>query len=484
MADRSTRRSRTGGQATQLRGLLYGPLTFEWASVGPLLFGPSILATKLPAALLFAATVLVTGLAARRAGATVREATLAAAAMTVVLGISEAPYWARADSVLILAGAISACIVAAPPRRASFPPPFPWGRAVVLGLLAGAASAMKLHGAAYVAPACLLTAAETVRWRQSLGVAIAIGIAALIAFALPFLPGGVSVTGFLFYVGLAAHHGLSVLLLLGNLTLLTGISLPILVLACFPPAEALLRRPKVQSERRPGLWRLLAGTAFGCALGVAVIASKPGAGYPHLLPFVPYAALILSQVLMARGLCRPLLWTPTLRTLAVGVLFLLAFGIPVLVRAAVFGFRGAMFTEIRAGSRQVQEVIAAHPGETVAVGYGGNSFLDLRLSYLRVLPVFAGHPLLYDATAMDDLWQGGTSRAIALPALDRCDVRVWLIPGNEPFTIRDFYGGYTFPEAFRQLFRASYSLRPAPAGEDGPFQVWICKRHDAAPRAG
>jgi hypothetical protein len=155
---------------------------------------------------------------------------------------------------------------------------------------------MKLHGAAYVAPACLMTVAETGRWRRSLGVALAIGVAALIAFALPFLPGGVSVADFLFHIGLAARHGLSVLLLLGNLTLLTGISLPILILAGFPPDGACPRRPTVQPERRPALWRLLAGTAFGCALTVAVIASKPGAGYPHLLPFVPYAALILSRV--------------------------------------------------------------------------------------------------------------------------------------------------------------------------------------------
>ena len=115
-----------GIPAPELRGLLYGPLTFEWASVAPLLFGPSILATKLPAFLLFLATVLVTGVAGRRAGASVREAALAAAAMTVVLGISEAPYWARSDSALILIGALSACIVAAPSRPASSCPPSPW----------------------------------------------------------------------------------------------------------------------------------------------------------------------------------------------------------------------------------------------------------------------------------------------------------------------------------------------------------------------
>ena len=43
-----------------------------------------------------------------------------------------------------------------------------------------------------------------------------IAAAALIAFALSFLPAGVSGSGFLFYIGLAAHHGFSVLLFLGT----------------------------------------------------------------------------------------------------------------------------------------------------------------------------------------------------------------------------------------------------------------------------
>ena len=390
--------------------------------------------------------------------------------MTVVLGISEASYWARADSLLILAGAVSGCIVAAPSRPASIP----LGRAVLLGLMAGAASAMKLHGAAYVAPACLMVVAETAQgvppgWPRAFEAALVIGVAALMGFALPFLPAGVSVAGFTFYLGLAAHHGFSGLLLLGNLTLLTGIFLPILHFGLIPTEPFPGRRRDRRNVERP----------FGaCSLAqhlaaVAVVASKPGAGYPHLLPFVPYAALLFCRMLTARELCYPQRRTPTLRTLALGGLFLLAFGVPVLVRAGMFGFRGAIFAQIRAGYRQVERVIAAHPGETVAVGYGSDSFLDLRLSYLRILPVLGGHPLFYDATAMDDLWQGGTSRAIALPVLDRCAIRVWLIPGNEPFTIRDFYGGYTFPEAFRQLFSARYRLQPVAAGQEGPFRVWI-----------
>ena len=50
--------------------------------------------------------------------------------MTAVLGISEAPYWVRGDTVLMLIAAISAWLAVRPSRQG-------YGRAIVLGLLAG-----------------------------------------------------------------------------------------------------------------------------------------------------------------------------------------------------------------------------------------------------------------------------------------------------------------------------------------------------------
>ena len=40
--------------------------------------------------------------------------------------------------------------------------------------------------------------------------------------------------------------------------------------------------------------------------------------------------------------------------------------------------------------------------------------------------------------------------------IDTCGVRAWLLPAGEPFTIRNYYGGYTFSAEFRALFAARY----------------------------
>lgn len=433
------------GPGTELRGLLYGPLTFFLAGVTPMLFWPSVFVTKLPPTCLFLGSIVATWFACRKAGASRLDATLASSAMTVVLGISDAPYWVRGDSVLILIGSLSAWLAARPASH-------PLGRAILLGLLAGAASALKLHGAAYVAPACLMAMLDATGWRQSLEIVALIGAMALVAFVLPLLPAGVSLDGYAFYLSLAARHGFSPRLFIGNLMLVLGVCLPLFVLSRTTP-------------RLPRRCRLLSIAGLGCALLVAFVAGKPGAGYPHLLPFLPYAALVLLHVLASRETDK------AVRLLTVGAIFCVAFCMPVIVRAATFASRSHEFAVIAEGEQQIRHVVQQHPGQAVAVGYGGESFLELRLAYLRVIPVFGGAPLFYDATAMDDLWQGGMDPAIALVQLDHCAVPIWLIPGDEPFTIRNFYGGFTFSEEFRRHFLERYRMEPS----TGPFSVWVCR---------
>ena len=300
-------------------------------------------------------------------------------------------------------------------------------------------------------------------------VAVLIGGAALVAVAWPFLLPGISLANYAFYLGLATHHGFSSLVFLGNVTLMLGVCLPILVLIL----DA--RRSGALPSLAPR-WMVLALSALACAVLVAVIAGKPGAGYPHMLPFLPYAAVLTAQILeqRARQVESVTGRRISFRFLAVGVVFCLAFSPPVLVRAASFATRRAVFATIAEGGRQIRQVMAAHPGKTVAVGYGGDSFLDLRLSYLRIIPVFAGQPLLYDATAMDDLWQGGLSQDIELREIESCGVQLWLVPGDQPFSIDNYYGGHTFSEAFRQRFAARYQQEPS----DGPFRVWVCRNPD------
>lgn len=477
----------------ELRGLLYGPLTFIAAGAAPSLLGGTILVAKLPALLAFAGTLLLMWFACRRLRATRGVALLATAATAIVLSISEAPYWIRADTALMLIAAFCAWLLARRADRVML-------RSLLLGVLAGVASGFKLHGALYVAPACLLAVVDATvlihagptlvaplrterwritprlhqRWARGVASAVLIVVAASIVLAAPFLLPGVNPRGYLSYLELAAHHGLSRQLLLGNITLVAGVALPLVALAW---------QLRTAGRRLSLRWSVLAATVLLCALAVAVIASKPGAGYPHLLPFVPYAGLLLCTLLS--GLAgmdrRPGTTTGSgvpgsIGSVGVAVLFCLAFCTPLVVRAALFARRQAEFATIAAGHAQVLELLRQQPDRTVAVGYGGDGFVDLRLSYLRALPVMATGRMPYDATAMDDLWQGGLDRRLALRGIESCAVQTWLLPPGPAFSIGNFYGGQTFSDEFRALFAARYREEPSA----GPFHIWVCRDTPAA----
>src|SRR4029453_2647865 len=74
---------------------------------------------------------------------------------------------------------------------------------------------------------------------------------------------------------------------------------------------------------------------------------------------------------------------------------------------------------------EVGRFLAAHAGESVAVGYGG----AYRPSFVRPLPVFAGSPYLLDAAALMELDLALRPVPAATIGLVRpCSVRFWLIP--------------------------------------------------------
>lgn len=455
----------------ELRGLLYGPLTFIALGIAPFLFGPSILVSKLPAVGSFICIIVLTWFACRRMGADRRTALLAVAVMTTVLGISDAAYWVRSDTLLILIGALCAWLSVKPANNL-------WSRGILLGVLAGSASAFKLHGLIYVAPACLISVLDVAGLFQALSpsgqplrlqsavkakspilLTILIVVTAVLAVGWPFLLRGISIDAYAVYLKLAAHHGISILICAGNFVALLSICLPIAVLG---------KRMGFVERRVNARWLLLSSATLVCALVVAVIAGKPGAGFPHLLPFLPYAAVILCYVLM----CQAPAALVSIRSIIVVALFAIAFCIPVFLRAGIFLVRLDSFKTMSDGVRQVQQTLHDNPHQIVAVGYSDESFLNLRLSYLRILPVFAGSPLFYDATAIDDLWQGGVDRSVALQLIDRCTVDIWLLPPGLPFTIQDYYGGFTFSAEFRSLFEKRYQAQ----AKDGVFTRWVCRR--------
>jgi hypothetical protein len=225
--------------------------------------------------------------------------------------------------------------------------------------------------------------------------------------------------------------------------------------------------------RRPDAWplprqaALVGGLVLGL-LGVAVAAAKPGAGPYHVLPFVPAVALILASHWEAIVEARR---APAADLRSASVAF-------VLTLIVVAGGRQAYFlgeaSRIDAGSAvEIAGLIAAHPGQRLALGYANE---DESRTFARVLPVFAGAPYLLDMPAIQEHQMSGVELPRAtIDAIEQCRITTWLIPrAGEPFTMRNGYPrtGYRFlfPEAFQDAFRRRYrKVESTPR-----YDVWTC----------
>jgi hypothetical protein len=110
-----------------------------------------------------------------------------------------------------------------------------------------------------------------------------------------------------------------------------------------------------------------------------------------------------------------------------------------------------------------------NPGLRVAIGPGADR--GYALTFLRVLPVFAGNPLPIDPGAWMDLQYSGVDPMAVRRALLPCRVDVWLIPTMEPFTMRSLYTNQPLFSPYAVFtFHAAYA--PDPPGQY--FQAWRC----------
>src|SRR5262249_11662991 len=122
-------------------------------------------------------------------------------------------------------------------------------------------------------------------WRDRIGLATLSTIAAAAAAALPYLAGFGSVEGYGSVLLMAAKQGLSGFLLKCNLLLALMLVAPI--------AFALYSRRSTLNSFDSCF---LAGLFVSLVL-TTILASKPGAGVHHFLPFIPIALFGLLAVL-------------------------------------------------------------------------------------------------------------------------------------------------------------------------------------------
>ncbi len=238
----------------------YGPLTFIFNSLPMRLLGPSTFSAKILGMCCLLAGILISLHTARAAFAFV---------LLLYCIFDFSVFWNRPDSFLILISWLALELHSAKENR--FTPIF-WG------VLFGLASNFKIHGFVYLLPVWALNNSQ-----KKMAYFLSLMSAALLTFIAPFGFSNISIFNYLNWLRVGAAHGIQSRLLIETLLWTFAMIFPVGVLL-FPKRKELFARNRM-------FW-----LALTFALGLVIfISGKPGAGFHHLAPFTPLAAVLFAQ---------------------------------------------------------------------------------------------------------------------------------------------------------------------------------------------
>lgn len=398
-------------------GLLYGPLLAVLNSLSLSLPLDAFLGSKLLALLSsgVAVALCLTGLQDRRAWLYLG-----------FLGAFDLAFFNRAEPHLLLLTALALRVARLNNEHQ---------RAWLLGLLAGLAMSLKVHGVLYVAAVYLWVQPDWMQ-RPALLPRVAAGLllGALPWFAVP----GISLPSYLHFLQLASQHGIRPRIALDNAVFLIALWLPLLTLRQGATSAAL---PVALS------WRTLISLA-AMELPIALLlGAKQGAGCWHLMPFVLLHAQVLDALLRHRSLdTTPAATRPTALTLALLPLASLAI-------STAFGLAPGLWQHLKQrddtqqARTELRQLSASHAGLLLATGRDRG----YELSYLRIDLEQQGVRQI-DVPAFIDLQWAGVSDAPLAAALRDCRIAHLAVPRGEPAfaNVSNYSGRPLFSDAVRQ----------------------------------
>ncbi|WP_044562249.1 glycosyltransferase family 39 protein [Azospirillum sp. B4] len=310
------------------------------------------------------------------------------------------------------------------------------GQAMALGLCAGLATALKPSGGLYLGPALL--AALPARAPVAAGRYILLtSIACLAGALLPFAGTDTSPTGYLAYLAALKPKGMHGKELMENSLMALLMSAPALLI---PPAER-----RARGAMTAGLCLCL---PVACVLG-----ALDGAGVWHLLPFIPYTALLVGIAATAQAG-----WSPRTLGQAMVVLLIMADGARHAAREA--SESAAWAPQAERLHQAVVDFLSHHPDAAVAIAPRAGQ-LNREVAWL----VGQGKPLILTRGSWIDLGKPEAIQLFIDRYLSRCDGLSWLGMGNPPF-----FPGRETPPAVSAAFMALYHRQSWGEG----LEVWSC----------
>lgn len=432
-------------------GLLYGPLLPELNSLGYLASAGALGSKLIGWSAAWLAAILI-GLTTPRSERNWAWAASLAAAACVLASFGSILTADRADSLLLLFAAVALWSAERLPPLAGL---------LIAALLAGLAANLKLHGPAYVMPALgwwAVRHAHLISRRFGFPAVLAAVGCMAIGLVIPFVPVNISAANYFGYVKLAANHGLNPELFAWNCVFLVSFWVP-----------ALLALRTARKEGAPWPPRRLVVFAAFLLIGemaVNVVASKPGAGAHHLLPFVGFHSFLFQRLLVevtgGTNATSPTQDSHAWREIPAARAAIV--GIAVVLVGTAWSTARVLYALLNfdlqrpSQEAQLQELRSradAYPHGMLGIA-GRESYA---LTLFRPWITLNG-TLQTDYGAWMDWNLSGVSDAPLAKALETCRIPYLFVPtGGEPFTMDNNYTTEPlFSDAVRLGFAHSYSL--------------------------
>jgi hypothetical protein len=420
----------------EIYGLVYGPVLFLINGMA-LLLSPSIFASKLPGILSFGAALGVTWiLLTRRTASGLMSLFLLASLIMLFTPFEERVYWNRAEPFLILFSVLALLLAFGSASLVA---------GVGIGVFAGAATGLKLHGFIYIA----LARVETLRGRVL--IAIIASACAVLSALLPYLAKGASIVDYLRFLTVELDSGFSPYSIVENLLFTFVLTVPLVGIL-------ILRKPALNFPDRC----LLA--ALGISIAIAsVIGAIKGGGRYHLLPLAPICIYGIAVI------CESSKTEAKEIAALIFVSFFFAYSPELFlsVRSLIHLHQTADPLE-REKIAELKTYLGSYPEAQIGI----SDYEHYPSYFYRVFSVWNGHPLDIDFSSWMDLANAGVDEGYIVRFIKGCAVPTWILPLGTPFSMLNFYNGLPLlSESFRATFSTNY--RQIETGR--AYQVWKCQ---------
>lgn len=412
-----------------MHGLLYGPALSEISAVFSSLGWPVIFSSKIPGVIALNIYIVLLFL--------MLKDNFSKAYLILLMPFTHFLFWNRAEPFLILLTTLTLWSLKHSNTLRT---------ALIVGILAGLSSCIKLHAFLYIAGATtVLWQYKTINTKKIL--IFLVGF--VIAFIVCFSPAQVSIPQFLNYIDLAGKHGLSIGILKENIFYLLGLSLPVFYLLICKPS---LRK----SFLVPTLLLIFLEVI------VSLIGSKPGAGAHHLMPFIPINAFLLYQFFIEAPLSKSLVSPFKYGFLIVGLVSIFIWCVLIRSMFINYHYQDGLATE-------VNELGNKYPGVIFGISD------DLSYDHVFFRPIFEMKGTRqFDYPAFMDLNFSGVSDNSFSNAIKSCRFPYIAVPkSGVPFSINNPYTGMPlFSNNVRLAFSEKYKILPT---QKNYYVIYVCK---------